>query len=138
LWLIKPIDNLEFLNKSGVDTVSARILNVEENSPMSFKVEIDADKPFLLHFSDAYDPSWTASYSGKIVSSERLFGVANGFKIDVSGKTVLTVELGPQKWFLTGSVISVASILVCLSLVAYSRFRKKRKETVMNSPAHDG
>lgn len=137
LWLIKPIDNLDFLNNSGLDTVSARILNVKENSPMSFKVEIDADKPFLLHFSDAYDPSWTASFSGKTVGSERLFGVANGFKIDVSGKTVLTVELGPQKWFLTGSVISVVSVLVCLSLVAYSRFRKKRKETVMNSPAHD-
>jgi hypothetical protein len=137
LWLIKPVDNLDFLNSSGLDTVSARILNVEENSPTSFKVEIDADKPFLLHFSDAYDPSWAASFSGKTVGSERLFGVANGFKIEVSGKVVLTVEFGPQQWFLTGSIISVVSVLACLSAVAYSRFRRKRKKTVMNNPAND-
>ncbi len=137
LWLIKPVGNLDFLNSSGLDTVSAKILNVEENSPTSFKVEIDADKPFLLHFSDAYDPSWTVSFSGKTVGSERLFGVANGFKIDVSGKIVLTVEFGPQQWFLTGSVLSLVSVLVCLSVVIYSRFRKKRKETLMNSPAQD-
>ena len=127
LWLIKSGDNLGLLNTSGLNTASARILSVKKSSTTSYDVEVDAKKSFTLHFSDAYGPAWTASYSGKTVESDRLFGVANGFRINASGKIVITVEFSPQKWFFIGLILSVTSLLICAVTVVFVKFRKTRR-----------
>jgi len=56
-----------------VDRAPARVLSVREVDSTRFVVELDVVKPFMLHFSNAYDPAWTASFDGKTI------GVCEGF-----------------------------------------------------------
>lgn len=98
LWLWKASESFGSWNGFTVDGVP-RVLSVREVDSTRFVVKLDVAKPFMLHFSNAYDPTWTASFDGKAIGSVRVFGVANGFWIDAVGKVVMTVEFQPKSYF---------------------------------------
>jgi hypothetical protein len=127
LCVLRSIGSLASSKSAREEVSQASVSSLEETDPTKFTVEVYADNPCLLHFSDAYDPSWSASYEGKTVRSARLFGVANGFMIDGSGKKDITVEFSPQRWFLTGLSVSVASTLACVAGIAYFQLKKTRR-----------
>ena len=104
-----------------------RVPSVIEIDPARFVVEVDADRPFMLRFSNAYDPAWTASFGGQTVKSVRVFGVANGFWICSVGRVVVTVEFLPQRWFYYGSAVSLTSLLICVACTLYVSWGRKRK-----------
>jgi len=104
-----------------------RVLSVREIDPTRFVIEVDADKPFMLHFPKAYDPAWTASFGRQTVKSVRIFGVANVFWIDAVGRVVVTVELLPQRWFYYGSAVSLTSLFICVACTLYASWGRKRK-----------
>jgi hypothetical protein len=104
-----------------------RVPSAREVAPARFVVEVDADRPFMLHFSNDYDPAWIASFGGQTVKSMRVFGVANGFWIDAVGRVVVTVEFLPQRWFYYGLPISLTCLLICVAYTLYVSWGKKRK-----------
>jgi len=127
LWLLKSNESYGSWSKPTSDAVPARVLSVEEVDRTKFVAQIDVDEPFMLCFSDVYDPAWTASFNGRTVKSVRLFGVVNGFWIDAVGRVVVTVEFEPQRWFYIGSVVSSTSLLICVAGVFYAWWRRKRR-----------
>jgi len=114
LWLWKQSEN------SSQSNTSAKILSVSEVDPTRFIVELEVNESFMLCFFKAYDPAWSASFNGKVVRATRVFGVANGFWIDVKGKVVITVEFQPQKWFYVGLTVSLLTLLVCFACLLYT------------------
>ena len=105
-----------FLFYITVGDVPVRVPSVIEVDPTKYVVELDADRPFMLRFSNAYDPAWTASFGGQTVKSVRIFSVANGFWIDAVGRVVVTVEFQPQRWVYYGvsCQFSFFTYLCCL------------------------
>ena len=126
LWLLKSDESFGFWNKPTSDAIPARILSVKEIDQTKFVVELDVDEPFMLGFSDVYDPAWTASFNGRTAKTMRLFGVTNGFWIDAVGRMVLTVEFQPQRWLYIGSAVSSTSLLICVAVIFYTSWRKKK------------
>jgi hypothetical protein len=127
-WLLKV--NRGFGSWEDLDNVvvPAKVLNVREVDPTKFMVELDVNEPFMLHFSDAYDPTWTASFSSRTVKSVQLFGVANGFWIDAVGRITVTVELQPQRWFDVGLTVSLTTIAVYAIMHACMHRRKVKSK----------
>jgi hypothetical protein len=119
VWLWKQSEN------DSQDAASAQILSVREIDSTSFVVELEVDEPFMLCFSKAYDPAWCASFDGKVVGSTRVFGVANGFWIDSTGKVVVTVEFQPQKWFYVGLAVGLLTLLICFLGLLYVWWKRK-------------
>lgn len=129
LWLLKSNGNYGFWDEPTLDAVRARILNVKEIDPTKYVVEIDVDEPFMLCFSGVYDPAWTASFNGQTSWSTRVFGVANGFWINATGRVAVTVEFQPQRWFYIGLTISLTTLIILatgISCVWWTRKRKKK------------
>ena len=129
LWLWKVSESFDSWDEFTVDGEPARVLSVREVDSTRFIVELDVTKPFMLHFSNAYDPAWAASFDGKTVGSVRVFGVANGFWINAVGRVIVTVEFQPQRWFYIGSAVSSASLSVCILFISYAWWKKKKKLT---------
>lgn len=121
LWLLK-LNEDSFLEKTP-----AQVLSVKEIDPTTVMVELNVDGPFMLCFSSAYDPAWSASFNGRTVSSMRVFGVVNGFWIDAIGEIIVAVEFRPQKWFYVGSAISLTSLIICVTSMIF-RCRRRRKQ----------
>ena len=91
-----------------------------------FVIEVDADRPFTLHFSNAYDLAWAASFGGQPVKSARVLGVANGFWMDAVGRVVVTVEFQPQRRLYYGLAISL-TLLIRVAYTLYASWSRKRK-----------
>jgi len=127
LWLLKMNESFGSRDALAVDDAQARVLSVREIDPTRFVIEVDADRPFMLHFSNVYDPAWIASFGGQTVKSVWVFGVANGFWIDAVGRVVVTVEFQPQRWFYYGSAVSLTCLLMCVACTLYVSWNKKRK-----------
>jgi len=128
LWLLKSNENYGFWDEPTLDAVRPRILSVKEIDPTKYVVEIDVDEPFMLCFSDVYDPTWTASFNGRTVESVRLFGVVNGFWIDADDEVVVTIEFQPQRWFYIGLTISLTTLIILATSISYVWWTRKRKK----------
>jgi hypothetical protein len=127
LWLLKSGANANSTDAWTGGQAPARLLSMTEIDPTKYVIELDADAPFMLQFSDAYDPAWSASFLGQSAKSMRLFGVANGFWINATGRVTVTVFFQPQLWFYNGLAISSASLLLCVAAISYSWWIRKGK-----------
>ena len=79
-----------------------------------------ATKPFLLVFGEAFDPFWVArTTDGKIVQPAPVYSSINSFQLDRTGEYDLTIEYQPQKWYLSGRVVSVAVIIILVIFILY-------------------
>ena len=88
---------------------------------MHYQVRVkDASRPFVLVFGEAYDPLWRASISqGQSIKPVKLYSTINGFPIDRKGSFDLTISYVPQSWFSMGLVISLLTLLFCISVLLY-------------------
>jgi hypothetical protein len=100
------------------------VVSYEKTDPVSFSVDVNASKPFILGFQEPHDEFWqsTPSMSKIIINS-----VNNGFLVDsnvsnsVNGTYSISLTYGPEKDFQLGIKISaVALVLVTFLVVALS------------------
>lgn len=127
LWLLKVNRVLNSWEEFEDVDVSASVLNVRKIDPTRFVVQLYVNEPFMLHFSDAYDPAWTASFDGRTVRSVRVFGVANGFWIDSVGEITVTVQFQPQRWFYVGLTVSLATLAIYAASATFLWWVRKSK-----------
>lgn len=84
-----------------------------------WRAEVEAKKPFMLVFAEAYDPLWEARVykNGELVEKVRsvpVYGVVNGFWIDEAGNLTVVIRYVPQDWFELGLKISAITFALCV------------------------
>jgi len=124
VWLYSTETNQTINQLFEVKSEPAKIISYERVNPMLWKVRVNAVKPFMLSFAEAYDPLWEARVykDGKLVetvSSIPLYAVINGFWIDEVGELEIIIRYTPQDWFELGLRISSISFFGCIFYLFY-------------------
>jgi hypothetical protein len=108
----------------------AEIISYEMVDSTLWKVKVNATKPFMLSFAEAYDPLWEVRVYkyGRLVekvSPTSLYGVINGFWIDENGYLEIVIRYKPQDWFELGLALSTATFAGCVVYLLYE-WRRSR------------
>lgn len=98
----------------------AEILEQKQESPTFWRVKVNATTSFLLAFADHYNREWHAYVSNERYQLIPLYGSINGFWINQTGLLEITIEYEPQRWFYIGSIISVTTLIVCITYLIYN------------------
>ena len=100
-------------------------VRVISQSPTAYVVETATDDPAILVFGESFDPRWEVKSDLGPVQPFRVNGFANGFVIPAGAQT-LRLYFGPQTLFVTGAIISLATVWAAV-LVASGLLLKKWK-----------
>ena len=104
----------------------ARVIEYEKVNPTKYRVSVNATRPFMLEFAEAYNKLWVASVNGVQYPSVPLNAVVNGFWIDDTGDLEITIEFESQGWFYWGTAISIVGLISALAFAVWSWRRKKK------------
>ncbi len=112
-------------------------MNYTKVNPTLYKINTNVTKPFMLYFAESYDHLWTAKIvkiEGKDIESNfihpiPLYNAINGFQINQTGNLDIMVEYESQRWFYIGSIISMITLIICISYLIYD-WRKTRVEHI--------
>lgn len=104
----------------------AKFQNYSKYNPTYYKVKINASKPFILAFTQSYDPLWIAKIGNNAYEPFPLESVINGFVIRDTGDLDIIVEYLPQKWFYYGTVVSLITIIILIIYLIKTRLIKTR------------
>ena len=129
VWLYSSNKTIDQLFK--VKEKPAKVVSYEKINPTLWKVKVNAKKPFMLSFAEAYDPLWEARIykNGKLVEKVRsipLYSVINGFWINETGNLTIVIRYTPQDWFELGLKISALTFIGCIGYLFYDWRREKR------------
>lgn len=113
---------------------------IKEN-PTKYTVTVDnLKRPAFIVFSETFDKGWKIYRNdGSNLFESQHFqanGYANTWLInpeDLKDNKKLTIEYAPQKLFIFGTVISVASLLISIFYFLYTFLKKKRYNIYTNS-----
>ncbi|HJU78766.1 MAG TPA: hypothetical protein VJ599_04285 [Nitrososphaeraceae archaeon] len=99
-------------------------LEVIRQSPTHYLLRVNSTTPFLLVFTETYDPSWKIKIdSSTSASSIPAYYFLNGFAIDEPGQHMIEIEYTPQTWFNIGVVISLTTLIMFLGYWMICLFR---------------
>lgn len=117
-------------------------VTTRQESAQKFHVHVtNATKPFMLVFGEAFDPMWVARIGNKAVEPLPLYSTITGFPLDKTGDFDITIEYRPQSWFVSGLIVSLISLALCLCylLVFFmGRLLKRRRSGGRSSGARAG
>jgi hypothetical protein len=104
-------------------------LTYKQISPCEYKVNVDADRPFVLVFSETYDNQWSLYRGdGQAVPCHFIANFyANGWYVQKTGNYTLTLYFTPQNYLnegFYGTLVSV--VIVCILLIVLVIFHIKR------------
>ena len=129
LWIgdVKVTGTNFALNTTGLDNIfsqavqnqAAEVLNVQRLNPTKILVTVNANHPFVLATTEAFDNYWVANVNGQQISPTPLYLGFQGYNINKTGQFQITLEYKPQTWFYYAAAISVASAITLLILLAY-------------------
>jgi len=106
----------------------AQVSEYKKVNPTKHLIKIsNATKPYLLSFAESYDPLWIAHIenNNSKVTNVPLYSMINGFYINKTGDYNLTIEYHPQKWFIEGVIVSIASLIIIIGYSVVQRQNKK-------------
>lgn len=101
----------------------AKVIEFTEVNPTKYIAKINAKSPFILTFSEPYDPLWIAKINGNEYESKPLYSMINGFWIEQTGNLEITIEYKPQTLFHYGILISLSSFIACLLFLSKDLFK---------------
>jgi hypothetical protein len=101
-----------FASNSSVPNITYERLN-----PCTYRLNVEASKPFLLAFSESYNPLWTAHIEDKEITAIPLYSFLNGFFINKTGNFTITIYFEGQTYVDIGLKIASASFLFALAVV---------------------
>ncbi|MEM4474504.1 MAG: hypothetical protein QXY75_05965 [Candidatus Bathyarchaeia archaeon] len=116
--------NPDSINKLALRK-SAEVISYQKIDQTKCIVKVNATEPFMLSFAESYDPLWFAYVNGERIQSIPLYGVINGFWINQTGLLEISIVYEPQKWFYMGSIISVSTLIACITYLIYDWIKKK-------------
>lgn len=101
-----------------------------EVNPAKYEVTIkNATKPFILVFSENFDPGWRAQFinTGTMVSSDNHFladSYANAWYITKKGSYKIILSYASEDLYSIGKVISAVSIFIGVVFIFYFKCKK--------------
>lgn len=117
---------LQEISPNGVEPV----VNYKKINSTKYSVHIsNVTHPFVLFFSELYNPNWQAHYVGNQneITHIRANLYGNGWIIDRKGDLDMVIEFRLQKWMDLGEKISILSIVAIILGFCVLSFRYKRK-----------
>lgn len=113
--------------------IFAQIVSYTQISPTEWSVHVNTTRPFILEFTESYDPFWTVDPDEFSIQSFPINSVNNGFLINKTGSYTLIIKYKPQSyfniglWITTLSFTSVVLLLISPKLrTFFSGFRAKK------------
>ena len=117
VWLYSIREESETLEEVFAITENpADVVSYQKINATKYRVKVSASQPFMLSFTEAYNPLWVAKVNGKEYASLPLYSVVNGFWVEDKGELEITIKYKPQGWFYYGAIISGVSLF---GLLAY-------------------
>jgi hypothetical protein len=126
----KHYDTVNDLFNSNDDPAPAKIVEYEKVNPTKHILKIEnATKPFMISFAESYNKLWFAhtdynqydknqkNTNDFKASSVPLYGVTNGFLVNKTGDYTLVIEYQPQKWFTSGAIISIFTLIAIIIIL---------------------
>ncbi len=102
-------------------------INFTKINPTRYSVKVqNAQEPFVLVFSEAFHPLWTATSNGQKISNEKhqiANGYANSWEINQKGDYLITISFAAENYRTKGSIITIVTISILLAGAII--FRKK-------------
>lgn len=99
------------------DHAPARVVTSSRSSPTSYRVEVDAERPFMLVFAESFNPFWIARSDNHTYAPVPVNYGLTGFYIGETGGVVITVNLGLQQFATTGGLVFAGA---CIGLLIAS------------------
>jgi hypothetical protein len=109
---------LEAMRWASEHAVAAEILGVSGSVTSGFEVKVSSKGPFVLVFSQSYDPGWRLLVDDSPVPSHDHFvayGYANAWLINATGKLNLYIYYSPQLTYERLYLISFAVAMLILT-----------------------
>lgn len=106
--------NLSELFASSSPTIDVKY---EKLNSCTYNVHINATVPFLLVFSESYNPAWKAYTDQTVFSPIPIYSVVNGFFINKTGDFTLTVYFTGQTYVDAGLEISLFGLFGILIII---------------------
>jgi|WetSurMetagenome_2_1015567.scaffolds.fasta_scaffold11393_2 hypothetical protein len=124
--------SIESLNEILGNGAQPYVASYEKTGPASFSVKVNASKPFILTFHEAYDEFWQSNISAKKLI---LNSVDNGFLVNDSlgvpknELVTISIDYTPEVTFRLGTMISAISLVSVIAAVglalAFSKIKKR-------------
>jgi len=137
LYSLSENENTTNLSELFAKQASSVMIKYDQLNPCTYKLQINTDKPFLLAFSEVYNPFWKAIVDNEEISAFPVYSFLNGFFINKTGNFTLTLYFTGQNYVDVGLKITSASFLICMAIVLTpSRVFKKIASKI--SPTRKG
>lgn len=113
-------------------------LTYKQISPCEYKVNVNADKPFVLVFSETYDNQWSLyTEDGQAVPCHFIANFyANGWYIQKTGNYTLTLYFTPQNYLNMGLYGTAASAIILFAILVL--FEAKRMHALKSKKTTTG
>ena len=129
-WLYSTRNNETLNELFKTNETPAEVINYTKINPTKYEVKVNASKPFMLSFAEAYDPLWEARVykadkKSEVVKSIPLYSVINGFWVEETGDLEIEIRYKPQEWFVLGLWVSGMTFIFCIGFLFYDWRRGK-------------
>ena len=126
--------SMESLNDILGNGAQPYVVNYEKTGPASFSVKVNASKPFILSFNEAYDEFWQANITAKkliLNSVDNGFFVNDSFRVPKNELVTISIDYSPEATFKLGTVITAISLVsVIAALASALTFPKIKKKWI--------
>jgi hypothetical protein len=101
---------------------------LEKINPTKYAIHINTNHPVFIMLNQNFHESWVALVNGLRVPDQFHF-IANGYQnswyINKTGSLDIILEFQPQEWFHYGAVISLTTLLACLTYLTCNYTKNK-------------
>lgn len=131
----RDLEDKPFLIKRDLEKekITLPVINFAKIAPTEYSASVkDAALPFILIFSELFDPGWEVYYEeDKKETLQHLIvnSFANGWFIDKKGSFNLSIKYEPQKLLMLGEQISLISFtggIIVFSSVVFKGVKRKK------------
>jgi hypothetical protein len=97
----------------------APIITYDQANPCQYTVHVEnSNGPFLLIFSESYEPMWKAYVENNEISPIPMYSAVNGFYINKTGNFDVTIYFTGQTYANIGLEISAATLITVVAIIA--------------------
>ena len=115
LYSLSENESLD-LSELFVDKADANVIECEMVNPCTYKLRVSASEPFLLVFSESYNPLWKALVEGEEISPIPVYSIVNGYFINKTGNLAITIYFTGQTYVDIGLKVSLAAFISTIVL----------------------
>ena len=102
---------------------SAALAKYERVSPVEWSGTVDASAPFVIVFTEPYDPLWRAYVNGKEIEPIKLYDTVNGFYLEDTGLLHIKIYYKLQDYFNLGYALSLITAVIVVASIVFNKLK---------------